>query len=152
MTHLRILVVEDDGIVAFLLGQLLEDMGHEVCAIESCEADGIAAAKRLRPDLMIVDEHLGRESGLAVIEAVLRDVAMPFIFVSGDTAKVRAAMPLAITLEKPYFATDLERAITDAVAQVVEGAGVGQRLAPSGAAASTEAPQVAPLSNESAGV
>jgi chemotaxis response regulator CheB len=115
MKRLRILVVEDDGMVAFLLGQILEGMGHEACGIESNKVGAIAAAKRLRPDLMIVDEHLGPESGLAVIEAVLRDGPMPHVFVSGDTARIRMLRPSAIVLEKPYFEPDLEQAIRRAL-------------------------------------
>ena len=102
--------------VAFLLGQILEGMGHEVCAIESSKAGAIAAAKRCKPDMMIIDEHLGRESGLAVMEAVLQDGPTPHIFVSGDTTRIRALKPSAIVLEKPYFEPDLEQAISRALA------------------------------------
>ena len=111
MKRLRILVVEDDGMVAFLLGQILEGMDHEVCGIESNKAGAIAAAKHLKPDLMIVDEHLGPESGLVLIETVLQDGPMPHVFVSGDTARILTLRPLAVVLEKPYFETDLEQAI-----------------------------------------
>jgi len=115
MKRLRILVVEDDGMVAFLLGQILEGMGHEVCGIESTAAGAIAAAKHCKPDLMIVDEHLGRDSGLSVMEAVLQDWPMPHVFVSGDTARIRTLKPLAVVLEKPYFEADLEQAIRRAL-------------------------------------
>jgi len=103
--------------VAFLLGQILEGMDHEVCGIESNKAGAIAAAKHLKPDLMIVDEHLGPESGLVLIETVLQDGPMPHVFVSGDTARIRTQRPLAIVLEKPYFEPDLEQAIGRALAQ-----------------------------------
>ena len=117
MKRLSILVVEDDGIVAFLLGQILESMGYQVCGLESNEADAIAAARRFKPDLMIVDEHLGRESGLSVMETLLQDGPMPHVFVSGDTSKIRLLKPLAVVLEKPYFEADLEQAIWRALAR-----------------------------------
>jgi len=117
MKRLRILVVEDDGIVAFLLGEILAGLGYEVCGVESDEAGAIAAARRCKPDLMIVDEHLGRESGLAVMDTVLRDGPMPHVFVSGDTSRIRALKPLAVVLEKPYFENDLEQAIWRALAR-----------------------------------
>ena len=34
MTTLRIMVVEDDMLIGMLLGEMLEAMGHEICAIE----------------------------------------------------------------------------------------------------------------------
>jgi CheY-like chemotaxis protein len=128
MRRIRILVVEDDCILAFLLGQLLEGMGYEVCGIESDQAGAIAAAKRCKPDLMIVDEHLGRGSGLFVIEALLQDGAMPHVFVSGDTSRIRTLKPLAVVLEKPYFEADLEQAIWRAFARPREAAHLDQVL------------------------
>jgi len=116
MKRLSILVVEDEAMIAFLLSLVLEGLGHEICAIEGDEAGAVAAARRCRPDLMIVDEHLGHGSGLAVVEEVLQEGPTPHIFVSGDTARILKLMPGAIVLEKPYFEADLEQAIWRAVA------------------------------------
>jgi CheY-like chemotaxis protein len=116
MTSLRVLVVEDEAIIAYLLGEVLKGMGHEVCALELSQAGAIAAAERHKPDLMIVDEHLGQGSGLAVVEAVLRTRPTPHIFVSGDTFKIKRLMPDAVVMEKPYHETDLARAIDSAMA------------------------------------
>ena len=55
MKMLRVLVVEDDTITGMLLGELLTSMGHDVCAIESTQANAVTAAARCRPDLMIVE-------------------------------------------------------------------------------------------------
>ena len=115
MKRLSILVVEDEAMIAFLLSLVLEGLGHEICAIEGDEAGAVAAARRCRPDLMIVDEHLGHGSGLAVVEEVLQEGPTPHIFVSGDTARIRTLTPLAIVLEKPYFQPDLEQAILRAM-------------------------------------
>ena len=122
MKQLRILVVEDDGILSFLLGQMLEGMGYEVCGIERTKPGAIAAAIRLKPDLMIVDEHLGRDSGLTVVDAVLQEGPMPHILVSGDTTRIRTLKPLAIILEKPYFEIELEQAIGRALARPADAA------------------------------
>jgi CheY-like chemotaxis protein len=44
MKALRILLVEDDSMVGMFLGMTLEQMGHEVCSIETTEAGAVAAA------------------------------------------------------------------------------------------------------------
>ena len=44
MPALRILLVEDEAIVAMLFADLLVAMGHEVCAIEATEAGAVTAA------------------------------------------------------------------------------------------------------------
>lgn len=115
MAQLRIMVVEDEGVIAFLLGEILKGMGHDVCATEGTEAGAIAAALRCKPDLMIVDEHLGEGSGLAVVEAVLRGGPAPHIFVSGDTYRIKRLMPDAVVVDKPYDERDLARAIQRAL-------------------------------------
>ena len=115
MKRLRILVVEDDAMIAFLLGEILSGMGHDVCAVEASEDDAIAAALRCRPDLMIVDEHLGHGSGLRVVDAVLENGAVPYLFVSGDIKRIQRVRPHAVIVEKPYFEADLARAIEKAM-------------------------------------
>jgi len=114
MKPLRILVVEDESVIALLLGEVLEGMGHEVCATEGSEDKAIAAAFRCKPDLMIVDEHLGDGSGLNVVKAVLTHGPMAHMFVSGDITRIRRLRPDAVVMEKPYSAKDLARAIRQA--------------------------------------
>jgi CheY-like chemotaxis protein len=63
MAPLRVLVVEDDAIIAELFEELLGLMGHQVCASAATEAEAIDAAARCNPDLIIVDERLGKGSG-----------------------------------------------------------------------------------------
>jgi CheY-like chemotaxis protein len=116
MQSLRIFIVEDDALIALLLEDVLGEMGHEVCGSESGEGEAIAAALRCKPDLMIVDEHLGQGSGMAVVDAVLRNGAVPHLFVSGDARRIRALRPDAIVIEKPFFEVDLARAIQRAMA------------------------------------
>ena len=44
MKALRVLVVEDDALIAMLLSELLAGMGHDVCATAASEADAVIAA------------------------------------------------------------------------------------------------------------
>ena len=115
MRQLRILIVEDEAIIAFLLGETLRGMGYDVCATEGTEAGAIAAARRCKPDLMIIDEHLGGGSGLAVVKEVFRSGPLPHVFVSGDAMRIRRVMPGAVVMEKPYRETDLARSIERAM-------------------------------------
>ena len=102
MKALSVLVVEDDSIVGMLLGELLELMGYDVCAIEATEADAVAAAVRCSPDLMIVDVQLSNGSGISAVEEILRTRAIPYVFVSGDISRVQATRPGAVLMQKPY--------------------------------------------------
>lgn len=95
--------------IGLALGQMLEDMGHEVCAVATTEAAAVDAARTRKPDLMIVDAHLNEGSGVAAVETILGSVPMPYFFISGS--KVPAARPGAIVLEKPFFEPQLREAI-----------------------------------------
>jgi len=108
---LRILIVEDDAMIGMHLAEVLEEMGHEVCAVEATEADAVAAAERCMPDLMIVDAWLRNGSGISAVETICRSRPVPHVFVSGDAASVKAILPTAVVVEKPFREEVLARVI-----------------------------------------
>jgi CheY-like chemotaxis protein len=112
---LRVLVVEDNAIIGMLYADLLEEMGHTVCAIEATENGAIAAAVLYKPDIMIVDAALGEGTGVSAVDAILRAGFIPHVFVSGDAASVQEVRPAAIVLQKPFRDPDLARAIQSAL-------------------------------------
>src|ERR1700733_6466568 len=115
MNGLRVLVVEDDAIMGMLLAEMLEQMGHDVCAIELNETDAVTAADRCRPDLMIVDVRLGTGSGISAVKKILRAGPVAHVFVGGDLSEIKAAPPGTVALQKPYHEADLARAIRRAL-------------------------------------
>ncbi len=116
MKALRVLVIEDDALIGMLLAEMLEEMGHDVCAIEATEADAVSAATRCRPDMMIVDAWLIDGSGIAAVEEIIRAGPIPHVFVTGDTSKVQALRPGAVAIQKPFRESDLARAMQRALA------------------------------------
>jgi len=116
MKALRVLVVEDNAIIGMLLAEMLAEMGHEVCSVETTEAEAIAAAARCKPDLMIVDGRLGDGSGVAAMRAVLLAGPMPHLFISG--ALVEADWPDAVVLQKPFHEQQLASAMDRVLAAV----------------------------------
>jgi twitching motility two-component system response regulator PilH len=80
----RILLIEDSPTDVAVLTQLLERNGHQVLASGSAE-DGIAAAKREMPDLVIMDVVLPGMNGFQATRALSRDAAtsaIPVLIVS----------------------------------------------------------------------
>jgi len=116
MKALRVLVIEDDALIAMLLAELLAGMGHEVCATAATESEAVTAAERHRPDLMIVDASLGRESGVSAVEEILRAGPIAHFFLSGDAERVRSRKPEAVVVRKPFRRTELATAIDLALA------------------------------------
>lgn len=109
------MVVEDEGVIAMLLSDLLEQLGHEVCAVEATEAGAVAAAQSSNPDLMIVDDRLREGGGRAAVETILLTRRLPYVFVTGDSAEMRELPPGAVMIEKPCSESDLVRAIGNAI-------------------------------------
>ena len=109
--RLRILVVEDDFLIGMLLTDMLEMMGHEVCATEATEAGAVTAAAKWLPTMMIIDAQLREGSGISAVDKILSDRAVPYIFVTGDIRGVKQLRPGAIVVEKPFT----EDALTSAM-------------------------------------
>jgi CheY-like chemotaxis protein len=118
-TALRVLIVEDNVIIAMLLEATLADMGHTVCAIEGTETGAVDAAARHRPDLLIVDAGLSEGTGISAVDRILRDGFVPHIFVSGADLKPENLNPRAVRVSKPYDERDLSAAIEQAFATPV---------------------------------
>ena len=116
MKALRVLVIEDDALIALLLSELIAGMGHDVCATAATEAEAVIAAARHRPDLMIVDAGLGHGSGVAAVEEILRAGPVAHLFLSGDAGRVQTRRPDAIVVRKPFRQAELARAIDTALA------------------------------------
>ncbi len=116
MKSLNILVVEDDALQGMMLGEILEELGHKVCAVSSTVAGAGAAVERYRPELLIVDQWLRDGSGLSLIDKVCKNSHVPHLFVSGDVSRIKLARPDAVVIQKPYQVAELELAIARAVA------------------------------------
>ena len=116
MRALRVIVMEDEAIVGMFLVDVLVELGHDVCALEFTEDGGVAAARRCKPDLMIVDVHLGEGNGICAVNEITRFGFVPHVFVSGDTLDKQTLSPAAVVLQKPFLEPDLIRAIDRALA------------------------------------
>ena len=105
MKKLRVMIVEDNQIIAGLLAELIEAIGHEVCGIESGESGSVAGARRLRPDLMIVDVNLQDGSGIGAVEAITRELPHPAYFRQRRRFRRPAAQAESDRVAKALFRT-----------------------------------------------
>jgi len=121
---LRVLIVEDEAIIALLLEELLTDMGHDVCAIAPTAAAAVAAAAAHGPDLMIVDVNLAGESGIVAVDTIQSLAPTPCIFVSGDVHIMTILAARGEVLTKPYQPRQIERAIRRTLAAAIESTGI----------------------------
>lgn len=108
LTGLRILLIEDEPIVAVLAEDMLEAIGCLVVATVATVADARTAIASTPFDLAMVDINLDGEDGLAIADA-LRDRGIPYLITTGyDAQGVTPGHPV---LSKPYALSELESAI-----------------------------------------
>src|SRR5919206_4673962 len=122
--RLRILIVEDEVVVAMRLEDMVQDLGYGVVGTAASHAGAVAAAEASRPDLVLMDINLGR--GGDGVEAALelrQRFDLPSIFVSAYAsspeikAQARAAQPLGF-VPKPYTERDISAALGQAATRL----------------------------------
>lgn len=126
MAAVRILIVEDEPLIAEDLRAHLEELGYDVCAVcdNALEAMGEVAAQR--PDLLLLDINLGEGAdGVQLARKVNAKHATPFIFVTShsDKATLERVKPLrpAGFIIKPFDENDLRAQIELALARHASG-------------------------------
>ena len=88
---IRTLVVDDDYRVAELHARYVGEVrGFEVVATARTAAEAVAAAERLEPDLVLLDQYLPDEPGTSVLPRLGADVIM--VTAAGDAPQVRQAL------------------------------------------------------------
>jgi len=119
---LRIVIVEDDALIAMDLADLLIGMGHDVRAIASTEAEAIAAEIRCEPNLMIVDGNLAEGSGPSAMRQILARRYVPHLYVTGDPQSLLRLAQHAVVVAKPFNMHALSNGIARALGIASEAA------------------------------
>jgi PAS domain S-box-containing protein len=117
---LRILVAEDDGMVAEAICDRLTDAGVEVVARADTGAGAVEAALALRPDLILMDVRLkGDMDGIRASELINEKMHVPVVYLTGDSdqktlQRAKAASAYGYVL-KPFHIRNLIGAIEVAI-------------------------------------
>lgn len=123
LTPVRILVVEDEALVAMDLGFRLEDLGYGVCGTAASADEAVALAQTQQPDLILMDVNLhGSRDGVDAAAAIRGSGhAARIIFVTAySDPSTRARMAAAGgdgLVAKPYTDYELAQAIRHALAK-----------------------------------
>jgi len=109
----RILIVEDEPVIAFDLKMSLVNLEHQVCGIAYFGEDAIKMSEEQNPDLVLMDIKLSEEmDGIEAAEKIQNDFNIPVIFVTAyadkDTIeRVKKVNPYGYFL-KPYDDKELQ--------------------------------------------
>lgn len=124
MRELRVLVVEDEGLVAAGLKGQLEDIGHQVVGLAKDGPEAVGLASKLQPGLIIMDIRIPGMDGIEAARAILAQEAVPIIFLTAypdENFVQRAGEAGAMAyLLKPVNAKHLRSTIEVALARFKE--------------------------------
>ncbi|WP_440955438.1 response regulator [Methanosarcina sp. Mfa9] len=83
MTEGRILVVEDEHIVAMGIKKMLKSLGYQVMGIASSGEDAISKAESTFPDLVLMDIMLkGNIDGIEAAREIIKRFDLPVVYLS----------------------------------------------------------------------
>lgn len=108
---LRILVIEDDILVALDVAETLQAAGHNVIGIADDVAEALQIDAVRPPDLALVDLHLVRGQHGPEVAASLQERGIHCLFVSGSVPEPEAEKYALGCLQKPFNPRALVEAI-----------------------------------------
>ena len=107
----RVLIVEDEYLVAMELEALLTEMGYAVIGTAPRIGEAMELARHAEVDFAVLDINLGGPKSFPVAD-ILRERNIPFLFASGyGSAGLIDGYRQEVILRKPYQPQDLNRAI-----------------------------------------
>ena len=105
MLSSKVLVIEDEAIIALHLKQLLVSMGNDVAAVARTASEAIEAARQTRPELILADINLADgSSGIDAVDEILQEIDVPVIFITAFPEKLLTGerKEPAYVIAKPY--------------------------------------------------
>ncbi|MBZ9774998.1 response regulator [Mesorhizobium sp. CO1-1-8] len=115
MTKPRVLLVEDETLIAMLTEEMLVDLGYDVVANVATLEAGLRAAAATAIDVAVLDINL-RGSMSFPIADLLAERGVPYLFASGYTAQgIERRHVDAPALQKPFTAEGLAAILTKTI-------------------------------------
>ncbi len=121
----RILIIEDDMIIAANISLQLTNLGYEVTGIVSRGEEAIMQTKENPPDILLLDINLkGSLNGIETAKAIQKFRDIPIIYLTANSdeitfAKAKETHPRAF-ITKPFNKLSLQRSIALVVEQLKE--------------------------------
>ena len=123
----RVLIIDDDFEIVSILTEILKHEGHDVSSAGEPVA-GMQMARKVKPDLMILDYHMPGNTGSHLFESLRRNNATkttPILFMSGEADPAQIMSEVSDSagsrfLPKPVKLEEFRRTIREMLAQSKE--------------------------------
>ncbi|MBZ4689655.1 response regulator [Cereibacter changlensis] len=115
----RIMVIEDEAIIAMDIVAIVREMGHGVTGIARTRTEAVALASKERPDLILADIQLAdNSSGIDAVNDILKQFDdTPVIFVTAFPERLLTGKrpEPAFLITKPYSEDQVRSAVSQAM-------------------------------------
>jgi DNA-directed RNA polymerase specialized sigma24 family protein len=117
-TRARVLIIEDEPIIAMDIETIVRDLGHEVTGVAVTRDEAVALAMEDRPGLVLADIQLADDSsGIDAVKDILSEFQVPVIFITAFPERLltgeRPEPTFLIT--KPFQRSTVKTAISQAL-------------------------------------
>ena len=115
----RIMIIEDEPIIADDLGAIVGELGHSITGIARTRKSAVEMGNRDRPDLILADIQLAdNSSGIDAVNDLLRDIGtVPVIFITAFPERLLTGErpEPAFLISKPYKEDQVKSAVSQAM-------------------------------------
>jgi CheY-like chemotaxis protein len=123
--HPKIMIVEDENIIALDIRSMLEDFGYLVSDIVASGEESIQKASKKKPDLVLMDIKLkGSIDGVSAGEEIYRQFRIPIVYLTAysDQATIKRIKngkngDAPVVINKPFDEGELRTVIDDTLSQ-----------------------------------
>ncbi len=117
-TATRVLIIEDEPIIAMDIEQIVRDLGHQVTGVAVTRDEAVKLANDDRPGLVLADIQLADDSsGIDAVKEILGKFTVPVIFITAFPERLltgeRPEPTFLIT--KPFERSTVKAAISQAL-------------------------------------
>jgi CheY-like chemotaxis protein len=112
-SSLRVLIVEDEALIAMLLGEMLLDLGAAVAGMATNIDEAFALLQDSAINAAILDININGCGSFPVADA-LKARGIPYAFATGfDEGALPVAYASDRLIQKPFMTADIERALSE---------------------------------------
>lgn len=115
----KVMVIEDEAIIAMDISHIVTEMGHKVTGIARTRGEAVSLASRERPDLILADIQLAdNSSGIDAVNEILAQFdSLPVIFITAFPERLLTGTrpEPAFLITKPFSEEQLRSAVSQAM-------------------------------------
>jgi CheY-like chemotaxis protein len=114
----RIMIIEDEPIIASDIQSIVAKMGHKVTGVARTHSEAVKLGKTSPPDLILADIQLAdHSSGIEAVNELLQSMSVPVIFITAFPERLLTGdrPEPAFLISKPFRRAQVQSAVSQAM-------------------------------------